>query len=308
MESKLGKPDPDRNVWSLLAGMRLILASIVCLSHIGMITKVGNEFSWIYNTYWSGFSAVLGFFLISGYSIAASIARKPDGFLKRRALRILPLYWLGLGISTIPILQHGQLYITSAGTNRTAPDLLQWLGNALLLQGFFTLAFDTFGQSWSLSIEAFYYAIAKSLNKLSFALIVTIIALSGLVYVVIVPKVPGIYFHMYGITAAGLMWAWLIGFSLRKFSEQIAINAGLVIFGIALLFLFDVTGPTNYSWKLFLLTSLLLLFARFVLDGAGIHNPYVLIFACYAAAILSHLLLEIPFRKFANRRRAIAAQ
>jgi peptidoglycan/LPS O-acetylase OafA/YrhL len=41
-------------------------------------------------------AAVIGFFLISGYSIAASLQRSSKGFYRRRFLRIYPIYFFAI--------------------------------------------------------------------------------------------------------------------------------------------------------------------------------------------------------------------
>jgi peptidoglycan/LPS O-acetylase OafA/YrhL len=56
---------PDR--WSLLAGMRFFLASLVVMTHL---TKyVSAPWAEFLGT---GFEAIMGFLIISGYSIAVS--------------------------------------------------------------------------------------------------------------------------------------------------------------------------------------------------------------------------------------------
>jgi peptidoglycan/LPS O-acetylase OafA/YrhL len=76
--------------WDLLGLMRYLLASIVAISHLKWYLAGAQP---IYRVAeFSGLVAVLGFLLISGYSIAASYEREPQGYFFRRFLRIVPLY------------------------------------------------------------------------------------------------------------------------------------------------------------------------------------------------------------------------
>jgi peptidoglycan/LPS O-acetylase OafA/YrhL len=323
---------PINQEWAVLAALRFVLASIVCFGHIGIVTKVGPEFSWVYSSYTSGHAAVLGFFVVSGYSIAASIGKRPNGFLVRRVVRLLPMYWVGLVISTIPILLSGALFITTAGVEMKSPSIFQWLGNALLMQGFFVSMFYTFGQAWSLSIEFFYYALAKIINKISLLFILLISVISGIIYTQVLPKLENIHDALWGITALGLFWAWLMGFCFRKYESNFAINGLLLVFGVSYLLIFDLTTPFYYSWKLFLIVSLLVLLAKYVpipksivpslsflgeisyplyilhfgvfcaLNKLGIENPYALIVSCYLISAIAHIFIEIPIHKYARQQ------
>lgn len=103
--------------WSLLAGLRFFLASIVLMTHVGYFC----EAPWAAALGAPAFEAIAGFLLVSGYSIGHSYAAKPDGFFLRRAERIYPAYasglllailafgWPGLGLLFVNILFLNQL-------------------------------------------------------------------------------------------------------------------------------------------------------------------------------------------------------
>jgi hypothetical protein len=61
-----------RSRWALLAGTRFVLAMVVLVGHMSMFNPVGHWWT-RFGVYLDQTSAVFGFLLISGYSIAASI-------------------------------------------------------------------------------------------------------------------------------------------------------------------------------------------------------------------------------------------
>jgi peptidoglycan/LPS O-acetylase OafA/YrhL len=105
--------------------------------------------------------AVMFFFFISGWSIFLSLKRirKIDGgvpwllYLKHRARRILPVYWLALLWSW--------LFAVSGGRINVDVSLNTFLGNLLFLQGTTRSAlfppFSGNGPLWSLPNEVWYY-------------------------------------------------------------------------------------------------------------------------------------------------------
>src|SRR6218665_3154567 len=93
-ESAAGAPvRHEESQWALLALMRFGLSAIVAVGHLGLFLP--GEAGWIHAAnLLDGKAAVIGFLMISGYSIHASLEREPDGFLLRRFLRVYPLYFL----------------------------------------------------------------------------------------------------------------------------------------------------------------------------------------------------------------------
>lgn len=74
--------------WAVLGGLRFALAALVLVGHARYCTPT---YRWVqFLAQFGSFSAVLGFFLISGYSIAHSYDRRPDGFFRRRIQRLAP--------------------------------------------------------------------------------------------------------------------------------------------------------------------------------------------------------------------------
>ena len=138
--------------WSVLAGARFALASIVAIGHLGLTMPLG----WLSPIPGFGaFDAVLGFLLISGYSICASYVREPDGFLLRRVYRIYPVYLAAIGIAWVAfMLQDGQ-----------GPSVGTLIVNALFLNQVVTT--ESFVRpAWSLSLEFWLYCLASLLIRM----------------------------------------------------------------------------------------------------------------------------------------------
>src|SRR5262249_51526881 len=96
--------------------------------------------------------AVSVFFLLSGFVLAYTYAQEAKldarSFLFARFARIYPVYLLGLLIITVDAYLSGQV-----------SSLQNWLLQAALLHDWTTARFDWNDPSWSLSAEAFFYAV-----------------------------------------------------------------------------------------------------------------------------------------------------
>jgi len=206
---------------------------------------------------------VLGFFLVSGYSIAASVERHSD-YYKRRAIRILPVYYICLAIALVA------MYTWPQHLHHFPKRML--LVNILLLQGYYKVPpFYGFGQSWSLVCEVAYYVLAPALNRLKAHWLVTIMALSVAGYSYTFNHPIRIPFLPSAEAAALLGWSWLMGFIYYKYRTQ--------RWAQCLLFLgFPLVGTISYH-----------LF--------GIHNVIGRVTVLAAAAIavgIAHRLRVIP--------------
>lgn len=108
-----------------------------------------------------GWLGVHIFFVISGYCIAANIYRLVSMqrgfyyFIRDRALRILPTYWLAFFITIA-------LNLVSCSFNKThfwqnfPPDLQAWVGNLFLIQPYLNTPFYVVVY-WSLVVEIGFY-------------------------------------------------------------------------------------------------------------------------------------------------------
>jgi peptidoglycan/LPS O-acetylase OafA/YrhL len=88
--------DRHRSGWDVLSVLRFFLAFIVALTHLKAYAPLG-PLAWIEKL--GFFEAILGFLLISGYSIGHSIQKQPEGFLRRRMLRIYPVYLVAMAMT-----------------------------------------------------------------------------------------------------------------------------------------------------------------------------------------------------------------
>ncbi len=95
------------------------------------------------------FEAILGFLVISGYSVTSSYAAKPAGFLARRLKRLFPVYAVSL-IATLLV----TVYVEKASW----PNPLVIAANALFLNQMVT-ATSIVGPAWSLSLEFWLYCL-----------------------------------------------------------------------------------------------------------------------------------------------------
>ncbi|SFD05218.1 Peptidoglycan/LPS O-acetylase OafA/YrhL, contains acyltransferase and SGNH-hydrolase domains [Nocardioides terrae] len=134
-----------------LTGLRAIAASVVFANHIGYLlghTSLGRGWAAITPVSLVG---VYTFFVLSGFLLAqpASLDRGPRAFWRRRAARILPVYWLAL-VGSVAML----------AVTEELPGFRTIAANASLLH-----SWSASGQAasinlpaWSLSVELVFYA------------------------------------------------------------------------------------------------------------------------------------------------------
>ena len=103
---------------------------------------------------------VIGFFVISGYCIQLSVSRSIDAnpfqlmrYLAARLSRILPIYYLGLALAVVvePLMAPARppYWVNGINTNTLIAQLF-------LVQNM-TETFGSYGPSWSITNEMFYY-------------------------------------------------------------------------------------------------------------------------------------------------------
>ncbi len=214
--------------WSLLALLRFALAFIVAVNHLGEQVDLG-VLAWLPRL--GAFEAVLGFLLISGYSVGHSYLKSPQGFYRRRLKRLYPVYVAALVITLLV----------------TPPLLNASFGFALILNLLFLnqvlIATSLVGPAWSLSLEFWLYALIPAFNRgsdlrlrqmawLSFALYVGYTAGRTLLHW---PYYSGL---AWGLNVPLLAYVWLCGFRLAKFDARRAVvlsDTGLLFAGHLLL-------------------------------------------------------------------------
>jgi len=189
--------------WQILAGVRFLLALGIANYHLVI---VGPHQVLLLSALGSH-GCICGFLAISGYSIAHSISTQPEGFLRRRAWRVLPIYYVAMGLSLVPYL----FLPDPTGVDPfTAPEIL---GSLVLLQGFVVFKIPIFGPSWTLSIEWWFYVLAPLFLRLRWSTLAALVVVSVVVEDQLMSRgVLPIHLYRWGIPAIMLLWAWLLGF------------------------------------------------------------------------------------------------
>jgi len=215
-------------IWKSLGAIRFFLALIVACGHVGRILG-GDSLVALFGFHFSAQAAVLGFLVISGFSIAASYFRQPKGYYMRRVLRIIPLYFFCVAVSiVIPILHGGP--IKTAGDVFSTSDTRTILGNLLFLQGFLVQPISTNAVVWTLSIEVFFYVITPLLARLrpawiALACLCSCVAYGGWRFL----DLPFYGEVQYGAAVIFMGWAWLLGFWIYRMNiNKDALFAALV--------------------------------------------------------------------------------
>lgn len=208
--------------WAVLACLRFVLASIVIFAHLPSFNQLGDFPPAIVD----GKAAVVGFLLISGFSIRASLERQPHGFLTRRFLRIYPVYLVVCLLTmAAELVTNGVVRLPQSEVHTQG--LLTNLGNLLLLQMFVVKAMGFNGPLWSISIEFFYYVCARWIRRQP-RLWAAVAVVSMICF--ILPRRPELgplYSALTRFNALTYAWPWIVGFFLASARWQVAL-AGLI--------------------------------------------------------------------------------
>lgn len=155
--------------WSVLALLRFVLAAIVAVNHLAPYAALG-ALSIVPRL--GAFEAILGFLLISGYSIGDSYKKKPDGFYLRRAQRLYPIYLAAIAITYAAALQP-----------LDARFGLLLLANIFFLNQAVTTT-SYVGPAWSLSLEVWLYACTPLFRRMQYKYLATLVVTSLFCYTV----------------------------------------------------------------------------------------------------------------------------
>jgi peptidoglycan/LPS O-acetylase OafA/YrhL len=324
-ESRVGQ-------WAVLAGLRFLLATIVLASHarhmgaalvvFGPLRLMGYQV------------AMIGFFLISGFSIAHSV-RHPEGFYRRRLDRIYPVYLVGLLLALVPFMVWGPVVTTHAEKIGAPGSLWDLLGNAFFLQGITVRRIETNGPLWSLAVEALYYLFAPLFAKLRVRHLLALVGLSALAYVGRSRLGAGDWaYNMNGLSAFLLLWSWLLGFLAYKHGREIWMRL-LLVAAAPLLLLYAPPTPI-LAIPIYLLVAAALLWPPklgllraggqktlqylgelsyplyvvhwpilVLLCSGGQHHPaFMVVAGCFLAAVLVYHGIDAPMRRRLAARQA----
>lgn len=219
--------------WSVLAALRFLLASIVAVNHLPDFVPLGV---WAVIPMFGAFESILGFLLISGYSIGASYLKEPDGFLWRRVKRIYPVYLAALALACVVYVMEQSIF----------PAAWELMANVLFLNQIVTST-SLVGPAWSLSLEFWLYCLTPLLFLLSDKALQRMVVVSFVAYCIYTCGRTLFHWNYYSGTAFGLnllllSFVWLAGLRLARnplqskkiltmvgvlFGAHIALNAAI---------------------------------------------------------------------------------
>ena len=160
-QAKAPEGKPEEPNWPLLGAIRFFLAIVIFNEHTRLVE--GDRFlSELF-----GGGAVAAFFIISGFSMAHSLAKGSKGFYERRFYRIWPLYIFSIALALVPMLRGEGAYAWPGGGAVELPSRRNLILNALMLQPGIGWPIMTNGVVWSLGVEAAYYVVVPFFARLS---------------------------------------------------------------------------------------------------------------------------------------------
>jgi peptidoglycan/LPS O-acetylase OafA/YrhL len=203
-----------RSEWAVLALMRFFLAFVVLNRHLMMVYSDGNDIFGLKE--FGSFSAVVGFFIISGYSIHFSIKREEDGFYIRRIRRIYPTYFVALGLALLSndLLPENRL---SGLLMCKKEDWTQFLLHLVCLHLVVRPVIFDIITAWSLGIEEWCYLFAPVFKRLRNE-VIWIILVGSAVFWICWPKVmlgSNVILGNNFLPHLALAWAWLLGWMMK---------------------------------------------------------------------------------------------
>ena len=200
----------DSSKWSILAVTRFILAFIVMVGHIS--SAITLEHDWTRWGLWlNQGSAVFGFLILSGYSIAASLDRETHGFYLRRIWRIYPVYILSIVLSLFVGYLSDKKVVFPNGDTLFMPETTQVIATVFMLQTFIVTPFGINGPLWTLAVEWWNYVLAPIYKKTPNILLGGLILVSLIYNIKLHPSDISKIEH--GGAFLCISWYWLSGFA-----------------------------------------------------------------------------------------------
>lgn len=233
----------NRTNWSALALTRMLLALVVACGHLGWIVP-GNYVSAIAEDF-NPKAAVLAFFLISGYSIAASLDRDKEGFYFRRFKRIYPLYLFSVVAAIVLEAALGEYRLP--GHVIETRGVITALGNILMLQLTLVKSIDFNGVVWSLALECTYYVAAPFLLRSRPRILAGLVALS--LFLFMLPQQPEAgraYELLLKLNQVKYFWPFGIGLIIYRY-RSVGLFIGLAVVSTAITYFSPVSGGTLLS-------------------------------------------------------------
>ncbi|PLY99953.1 hypothetical protein CY652_23600 [Burkholderia sp. WAC0059] len=318
--------------WAILAGLRFFLAAVVVLGHFVLYVRPDSH-RIFGNGYLNPLSAVYGFFILSGYSIAASLAREGSGFYRRRFVRIWPLYLAAIAFGLASYLVSRGGFVFPIGDQHVPPPTaLQVVASLLMLQTVISAPIPVVGPIWSLAGEWWHYMIAPVLNRLPNKLLLAWIAISFAFFIHLHDPAPGVacmdHFPA-GESIIGLSWVWVTGFLYYRWRGTpigFAILVGPSLFALTIqhspgapmfitLFVLilcegrkladrtiaslNFLGDWSYPLYVFHFPSILVALAL------GSNRSIITLGAAFATSLIALYAVDYPSRKFFKHRRKV---
>lgn len=251
------------STWALLAITRFCLAFIVMiyighLSHFVHFSEYPLLFQKITNL--GGRAAVLGFLFISGISIGHSYYQKKEGFLKRRFLRIYPLYFFAVLLAVFLQYFIGSPY-QLPGVTMVAAGNLTSLANFLLLQGIISIDITYNGPLWSINVEFFLYLMVPLLFRFRLRYVFLVLIASMVLFTFQESFTTNM--ELYGAKIAIYAWPFILGFLISA-KKQIKYTIPFIIIGIISVIYNDNLMPDELCWLTFLVSVLIVFFGMYV--------------------------------------------
>jgi peptidoglycan/LPS O-acetylase OafA/YrhL len=240
------------STWAVFAGMRFILAAIVLIGHLHVFVNDTAGLRIISD--FGARAAVLGFLLISGVSIGYSYKQNPDGYFRRRFLRIYPLYFFAVLLACVITVLVGSPY-QLPGQTLAASGWKTALANFFFLQGILSITITYNGPLWTLGVEVFLYLFAPLLSKSRLELFLLLIAASMIAFL-FYPRD-----WLFGYSALRYSWPWLIGF-LSVTQQRYKLIALLLGIGVIVTSVTKTDTAEALSWVTFGAVSIVVVLAN----------------------------------------------
>jgi len=331
METVL-KNEHTESEWAALALLRFFLAMVVVLGHYALCFR-SDSLHLFGGGYLNPLSSVFGFFILSGYSIAASLERSAAGFYKRRFVRIWPIYLAGIayGLAIYYLLiPHGFTWPLGQDMPLRTTSIIVSL---LMMQGILAEPIPIVGAIWSLSPEWWLYTLAPYFRKMT-VWVLGFLSVASFAFFIAAHHlnlnmlaVEGWSDAGSGRAFAGLAWMWIIGFVYHRYrgttfgfvmllapallAASIGRSPGMPYFIAAFALILchpirlpeeaikacDFLGDLSYPIYLFHFPTMA------ALASLGVVNRVPVVIGVLAASLAALYLVDYPARAFFARRR-----
>lgn len=305
--------------WSYLAALRFGLAMIVAGAHTVWFRDDAISLSF---NYMDAKSAVVGFLLVSGYSIAASLDRDVKHFYFRRFKRIYLLYFFAVVAGIVLEIWLGRFALPKYTVEPLG--LLPAIGNLFFIQTFLVKSIHFNGVVWSLAVEVSFYLAAPFFLRVHRSALVILILISA-AFFVMPHHFNGGRFYPYLLKMNAVKYFWpfgiglllyyhrsrpadlafcILGATLISLSDNILYPLAVLTFAASYIVVLtsragagvrskvmDYLGDISYPLYLVQIPTYILMYRCF-----GTTSPAVLILAALLVSIAAYELIDVRLR------------